>query len=166
MKAILIENKKIFIIAGISFIVLFLLILIVSLFNNKDDNLILNCSENVQMENFDIIQSFKLYDYSDSKKLVLIMHFNVDNKLKEQMETYMKLMKVQMENKLKVKFGENYSDIKLDTIIEKDKFEIQIEWNLNENNKAQMTEIFGVNFLETDVEELKNTFQSGGLSCD
>jgi len=29
-----------------------------------------------------------------------------------------------------------------------------------------MTEIFGVNFLETDVEELKNTFQSGGLSCD
>ena len=94
------------------------------------------------------------------------MNFNVDNKLKEQMETYMKLMKVQMENKLKVKFGENYSDIKLDTIIEKDKFEIQIEWNLNENNKAQMTEIFGVNFLETDVEELKNTFQSGGLSCD
>ena len=68
MKAILIENKKTFIIAGISFIVLFLLILIVSLFNNKDDNLILNCSENVQMENFDIIQSFKLYDYSDSKK--------------------------------------------------------------------------------------------------
>ncbi len=160
------ESKKIFIIAGIIFVILFVFILLLALFNKSESNLILNCSENVQMEKYEVTQYFKLYDYLDSRKFVFIMSFKIDEDLMEQTNHYVDLMKLQIENQLKERFKENYSDIQLETITKNNTIEFQVSWSLDEKNEMQMYEVFDMNLLRMERDELKESFEKGGITCD
>lgn len=94
------------------------------------------------------------------------MSFKIDEDLMEQTNHYVDLMKLQIENQLKERFKENYSDIQLETITKNNTIEFQVSWSLDEKNEMQMYEVFDMNLLRMERDELKESFEKGGITCD
>lgn len=159
------ENKKIFISAGIIFIVLFIVIFLLSLFNKNSNNLVLRCTKDMISENNSIKHTISFYDYSDYKNVELDTFFSVDENTDEYYDNYSNLIYKDLEARMVSIFGENYTDVTLSMKKKKNGFDIIQNLSINSNNSVKMYDVLGYDYWNTSIEELRTTLEGGGFSC-
>lgn len=166
MKEILKENKKTFIVAGISFIVLFLLVFIVSILNNNTNNYALKCVYDSSTDEMTITQTFIVHDYADYRQLELRFYYSLEEVVKEYYDEFSRLVYKSLEAKIKSVYGESSKDFKISLEEKKDGVEVIVILTINSDNSDKLSELVEYDFWNTSIAELRNTLESGGLTCE
>lgn len=167
MKQILLDNKRFLIGIFCSFIFLFLFILGAFLFSEGEKNLVLRCFTETTSDEIPSTQVVKLYDYSDSRRLVVSISLIIyDSAQKENVMSSADLIEVQMNNVINSKFGINSSDVIFSINENKNGVEIVTEYIITEENSSQMYEILEEDLWGISVKDLKEKFVGGGAICD
>lgn len=156
------ENKKIFISAGVIFIVLFVVIVLLSLFNKNSNNLVLKCAKSASAG---IRHTITIYDYSTYRDVELDTFFSLEQKEREYYKEHSSLLQKELQLKNASIYGEDYTDVRLYLKNEPNGIHVIQNVTVNSENSARMYEILSYDFLYTSVDELRTNLEAGGFLC-
>lgn len=162
------ENKKIFIVTGIIFVVLFVGILLVDLFSNsaKVSKLLVRCENQINQSGLETVQRMEFYGEENYRRLIQRTEFIFPkDKDKEYVEQVSGILLSNTKKSVNSLFGET-SDVSFSSEMKNNSVEIIIEYKITESNSVDMYQILNLNLYNSLPEEVEAYFVERGFVCE